>query len=269
MEEFVKDLLVSPEEAKNDIQQCIDSLASGSVDNSFLLKWYDETCKVLDHVFVKGGSNYFYVSSGFEVSSNYYSNGRHLRDMNIPRAAGILRRLIKLIDEKHSSGINNNLEKSPGLLLEPINNKVFVVHGHDESLREKVERLIEKIGLEPVVLNKKANEGKTILEKIEAHSGVDFAVVLFTPDDIGGAAKLQKHDETRPRQNVLLELGYFWGKIGRNRVCLLNAIGSNISSDLSGLGYVSVDERGAWRIELIRELRRAGYSVDANEILDL
>jgi predicted nucleotide-binding protein len=148
-------------------------------------------------------------------------------------------------------------------------NRVFVVHGHDEAAREKVERLLERVGLEPVVINKKANEGKTIIEKIEAHSDVGFAVIVFTPDDIGGVAKLKNPNEQRPRQNVLIELGYFWGKLGRNRVCLLNAIGSAISSDLAGLGYTTLDDRGAWRIELARELKSAGYKIDGNTLIDL
>lgn len=267
-EDFVRELLVSPEEAKADIQSCIDALEKSSMDEDALLRWYDDTEKTLEHIFVSGGSNYLFANGGFNLSTNYYTGKRVLHDVNIPRANGILRRLISLVDQHHgASQLDHPIKNSVRPSKE--NKRVFIVHGHDEAAREKVERLLERFGLEPVVINKKANEGKTILEKIEAHSDVGFAVVLFTPDDIGGSVRDSPPGEKRPRQNVLIELGYFWGKLGRNRVCLLNAIGSAISSDLAGLGYTMLDDRGAWRVELARELKSAGYTIDGNALLDL
>lgn len=266
-EEFVKSLLVTPEEAKADIQACIDALKNCNVEEGALIRWYDKTEKTLDHIFVSGGRNYLFVNSGFDISY-IYGDSRRLKDVNIPRANGILRRLITLIDQVHVENqvsLENGKGEGPAL----ISRRVFVVHGHDEAAREKVERLLERFGLEPVVINKKPNEGRTILEKIEAHSNVGFAVVIFTPDDIGGAVKATTQTERRPRQNVLIELGYFWGKLGRDRVCLLNAIGSALSSDLAGLGYTALDERGAWRIELARELKSAGYTFDTSALLDV
>ena len=60
------------------------------------------------------------------------------------------------------------------------NNKVFVVHGHDEALKEKVARLLEKQGLEAIILSEQANKGKTIIEKFEENSDVGAAICLFT-----------------------------------------------------------------------------------------
>src|SRR5690606_12147790 len=85
--------------------------------------------------------------------------------------------------------------------------KIFIVHGHDDGAREAVARFLERIGLEAVILHEQANQGRTIIEKVVAHSDVGFAVVLLTPDD-EGCAKGGK-PEPRARQNVLLELGYF------------------------------------------------------------
>jgi predicted nucleotide-binding protein len=66
-------------------------------------------------------------------------------------------------------------------------NKVFVVHGHDEGAREAVARFLEKIGLEPIILTEQLNKGRAIIEKFEDHAGAaGFAIVLLTPDDVGG-----------------------------------------------------------------------------------
>jgi len=75
-------------------------------------------------------------------------------------------------------------------------NKVFVVHGHDEASRESVARFLERFGIEAVILHEQATGGRTIVEKLEHYADVDFAVVLLTPDDVGGvktatAAQLQ------------------------------------------------------------------------------
>lgn len=96
--------------------------------------------------------------------------------------------------------------------------RVFVVHGHDEGARESVARFLEKLGLEPIILHEQANRGRTVIEKIEGHRDVGFAVVLLTPDDQGCVEGGQL--EPRARQNVLLELGYFLGYLGRDRVCV-------------------------------------------------
>ena len=63
--------------------------------------------------------------------------------------------------------------------------KVFVVHGHDEGAREAIARFLERIGFEAIILHEQANQGRTVIEKVEVHGDVGFAVVLFTPDDEG------------------------------------------------------------------------------------
>lgn len=74
-------------------------------------------------------------------------------------------------------------------------------------------------GLRPVILHEQANKGRTIIEKFEQHAvPCAFAVVLLTPDDHGGAAKSNAELRSRARQNVILELGYFVGKLGRHKV---------------------------------------------------
>jgi hypothetical protein len=99
--------------------------------------------------------------------------------------------------------------------------KVFVVHGHDQGAREGVARFLEKIGLEAILLREQPNRGRTVIEKfVDCAREVGFAVVLLTPDDLGGAAGGDAQ-MSRARQNVVFELGYFVGSLGRGRACLL------------------------------------------------
>lgn len=144
--------------------------------------------------------------------------------------------------------------------------KIFIVHGHDVAARESVARFIEKIGLEVVILHEQANQGRTIIEKVEANSDVGFAVVLLTPDDEGrslGHGEL----EPRARQNVLLELGYFIARLGRSNVCALKKGHVEIPSDFAGVVWTTMDENGAWRTELAKELKAAGYQIDWNRVM--
>jgi predicted nucleotide-binding protein len=97
--------------------------------------------------------------------------------------------------------------------------------------------------------------GRTVIEKFEQCADVGFAVVLLTPDDplTNGAM--------RARQNVILELGYFIGKLGRARVCALKKGHMEIPSDIFGVLFKQADAANEWRAELVRELQAAGYKV--------
>ena len=118
-------------------------------------------------------------------------------------------------------------------LVRPMSNRIFIVHGHDGEARETVARFLEKLGFEPVILHEQANRGRTIIEKVEVNSDVGFAVILLTPDDEGCARG--GVPEPRVRQNVLLELGYFIGLLGRDRVCALMRGEITIPSDFAGV----------------------------------
>ena len=143
---------------------------------------------------------------------------------------------------------------------------VFVVHGHDTEAKLSVVRLLETLRLKAIVLHEQASRGKTIVEKIEHYSNVAFAVVILSPDDVGGSAIDPSKLRTRARQNVILELGYMVAKLGRDGVCALVKNGVEIPSDFDGVVYVSMDLNGAWKFEVGRELKAAGIRVDLNLI---
>ncbi|HUW94204.1 MAG TPA: nucleotide-binding protein [Anaerolineae bacterium] len=144
--------------------------------------------------------------------------------------------------------------------------KVFLVHGSDGAAKESVARFLERLGLDAIVLHEKPSGGRTIIEKFEDYSDVGYAVVILTPDDICSAGEGEPQTR-RPRQNVVFELGFFIGKLGRQRVCALFKEGTEIPSDYQGVVYVPMGEAGAWRLELAREMKHAGVDVDLNKAL--
>lgn len=145
---------------------------------------------------------------------------------------------------------------------------VFLVHGQDSAAENIAARFVEKLDLNLIILHEQPNQGRTIIEKFQDYSDVAFAVVLLTPDDRGGLATLPYESQSeRARQNVIFELGYFIGRIGRNRVCALYSEGVEIPSDYSGVLFVKFDEAGAWRLSLAKEIKAAGINIDMNKAL--
>ena len=143
--------------------------------------------------------------------------------------------------------------------------KVFVVHGRDEAVRESVARFIERLGLEPIVLHEQASQGRTVVEKLEVYGNVAFAIVLLTPDDIGGVSLTQL--SPRARQNVVIELGYFLGRLGRSNVCAIYKDELELPSDYMGVIYIKYDSQDGWRLRLAKELKAAGLPIDMNKAI--
>lgn len=144
--------------------------------------------------------------------------------------------------------------------------RVFIVHGHDDASRETVARFIAIMGLQPIILHEQATRGMTIPEKLAANANVGFAVVLLTPDDVGRNREEWELRE-RARQNVILELGYFLGRIGRERVCALLKGNIEIPTDYLNVGYIRFDDGGGRRQQLARELEGAGYDIDWKKVM--
>jgi predicted nucleotide-binding protein len=146
--------------------------------------------------------------------------------------------------------------------------KVFVVHGHDEGALQAMARFLQTIGLQAIVLREQPDQGRTVIEKFEAcASEVGFAVALLTADDLGGPVAASEQ-AARARQNVIFELGYFAGSLGRGHACLLRKGDVEIPSDLFGVIYTDFDHPAeGWKIKLARELKAAGFKFDADKVL--
>lgn len=144
--------------------------------------------------------------------------------------------------------------------------KVFLVHGHNNEIKETVARFLEKIDLYPIILNEQPNNGHTIIEKFEEYSDVSYAIVLMTPDDVGNSIINKENLNFRARQNVIFELGYFLGKLGRKNVCAILNDDLECPSDYEGIIYIGFDKNDGWKMLLVKEMKQVGLEFDVDKI---
>lgn len=148
-----------------------------------------------------------------------------------------------------------------------IGNKVFLIHGHNDTMKQTIARTMERLGLEVIILHELPNKGRTIIEKFTQHSDVVFAVAILSGDD-----RIYFENSTVPkyraRQNVIFEMGYFIGKLGRDRVVAIHDGTSELEmlSDYNGVLFLPYDDIGKWKLDLVKEMQAAGMHVDANKL---
>jgi predicted nucleotide-binding protein len=133
-----------------------------------------------------------------------------------------------------------------------VNNKVFVVYADGNSIKNELTDFLAKIGLSVVLVQGKPGRQNDVIDKLEKHPDVSYAIVLLNP-----AATGISHD-------VVFELGMLVGGLGRDRVCGLVTEKLDILANYSGLSYVPHDPAGAWKFMMIKQLKTAGFEVDAN-----
>lgn len=175
--------------------------------------------------------------------------------------------------QRHETGIELNQDVAPvsdtGSEFGPTDrspNRVFVVHGRNDTARNAVVSFLASIGLEGIVLHEQPNMGRHLLTKfIEEAALVTFAVILMTDDDVGSLKDGRL--APRARQNVILELGYFLARLGQAKVCALITPGLETPSDFDGIAYIQMDDEHRWQKELKRELEAAGMPVIQLQII--
>ncbi|WP_417719314.1 TIR domain-containing protein [Salipiger sp.] len=181
-----------------------------------------------------------------------------------------IQRTLSLYDIKDGAGPADRrglVEGKAGRLnAAPASGRIFVVHGHNDLLLMQVVETLRQLSCQPIVLKDQPNEGRTIIEKFEHNADVGFAVILMSVDDFGGSRHDTLGKQPRARQNVIMELGYFTGVLGRRRTIILKEDEVEAPSDILGIAYTPVDPGGAWRYRLAKELKAAGFDIDLNAI---
>jgi predicted nucleotide-binding protein len=196
------------------------------------------------------------ISFTGEVS---HSRKIHYVSTSRTQAIQLLTAAINLLEERIADAPADAVP-SPPPIPASFSRRIFVVHGHDNEPKEATARFLEGLGFEPVILHERPNKGRTIIQKFQEEAAdVGFAVVLMSADDE------MRDGLKRARQNVVLELGFFLGKLGPSRVAAIVKGSVERPSDFDGVVYIPFD--GAWQRELASELDAAGYEVDFNKIM--
>lgn len=237
-------------------------------------RWLSNVLRVLDEKF---GSDSQYsttmrsfpwqetgagIYSAFDYQQERERDHQNAFRRQMEQAKGIIQSAVDALTERISE-VNED-ESSMSVSFDP--KKVFIFHGHNDSVKQTVARTLENIGLTPIILAEQPDKGRTVIEKFENEGNdVGFAVVLLTADDKGRKNKARSL-QSRARQNVVFEMGYFMALLGRERVMLLLQDGVEEPSDLKGVVYTKLDKDGAWKYKLVKELREQRYNVSTDSI---
>jgi predicted nucleotide-binding protein len=261
-------LLVTRTEADTKIRERIHKAAEVIVPADMattkanLEKWSKYNIQMLRSIFDSPDISDEY--GNWWASTSGYTNPWNILQKHLEGKVTRLESILERLEFFQETLISDRTEQSS---IQGNTNEVFIVHGHDNEALHDVSKFVERLGLTPVVLHEKANAGRTIIEKFEAHSNVSYAIVLLTADDVGASKDKKDALKSRARQNVIFELGYFFAKIGRSRVCgLLRGI-IETPSDYDGIVYIPMDEGGGWKLFLAKELKQAGLDIDLNRVL--
>lgn len=258
---------------KKDRSAVFNDLSFDELSQQIITPWHSGRAFTVDGMIIKNIDDIQKIKiTNTQQPKSYYADQHN----NKMRNSGIAdmatdRRLLPLSSGKDYTHDllfkEQEVTNTKGNVISGKSDNVFIVHGHDEQAKESSARFIEKLGLNAVILHEQANEGQTIIEKLEKHTDAAYAVVLFTPDDVGASSASPENLQPRARQNVLVELGYMAAKIGRNRVCVLRKGDVEIPSDFLGVLYIDIDAAGAWRLTLAKELKVAGLNIDLNDAM--
>ena len=260
----------SKEKAKQNIQTALDAiprLKKLDPDSEQFWKWHRDTRIAISYTFLDGDRNIkdfdsIYFSLPISVAGTILPECEQVYIRGLKSATEVLQSMLDEIEQYWPEDIQESAFSSSDKISKGNTNEVFIIHGRDTGSRDMVARFLEQLKLKPVILSEQPNKGLTIIKKFEKHSEVGFAVALLTPDDTGSLEGGKK--QPRARQNVIFELGFFIGRIGRERVCALTKGEVEIPSDYSGVVYIPLDDSGGWKSPLLKELKTAGFDIDAN-----
>ena len=245
LEDIKKDFISLTYEDKNNLDKFKRRLIM------VISKIFDQNSSYLKDIERIKFSSIAYPNMPSSVSANTWESGRK-------KMLNLIETIIEEINLFSEANLSNNKVSDCS--------KVFIVHGHDDGAKNEVARFIEKLGLEAIIIHEQTSSGDTIIEKVIRYSDVGFGVVLYTGCDIG-AIKSEPDDlKPRARQNVIFEHGFLIGKIGRKNVIALVKDNVEKPNDISGVVYETIDSKGAWKLQLAREMKASGYDIDMNKV---
>ncbi len=157
---------------------------------------------------------------------------------------------------------------------------VFVVHGHNKESLAKLEKYLSRAGIDAVILSRRDESPQSLFQKFMAVAKQSrFAIVLLDADDYGASRKQYEMPKVgtqalqfRARQNVILELGFFYGRLGWENVFVLyqkpdlDFPNFERPSDLDGVIFDSISDL-TWQQSLSAKLSGAGFKLPSSASL--
>jgi predicted nucleotide-binding protein len=140
-------------------------------------------------------------------------------------------------------------------------------------MKQKLTKALGKLLLVPVVLCEEPGHGRKIVERFTAdYNDIGLAVVLLSPDDYVYAKNEQPSKrKLKPRQDVVFELGYLLGKLGKEKVLVLYRESEKgefeVNTDFEGVTSAPFDSLDSWKLALLHGLLGNGYAVEGDRIL--
>lgn len=151
------------------------------------------------------------------------------------------------------------LERSLSITNEAKSKNIFIIHGRDEAKWRELKDLVrEQLGLNPIVLTEQPDTGaQSVIEKFELYARkCCYAIAVFTPDD---EVKSDDRVYLQARPNVIYEVGWFCGNLGRTHVMLLLKSGTSMFSDFGGIIQKRFTKNVAERLaDIQRDLAAVG-----------
>ena len=230
------------------------------------LEWGEKTLMAIKYAFDDRNKDRFFRRASHALSS--FTGTEEDRQNNyissLADSEKLLRSMMEEIDRFWDDDVIEQTTMPAKTPIGPDDKEVFVVHGRNKEVLKSVRAFLGKLGLRPIILLDQPGKGRTIIEKFEDHARVKYAVALLTPDDRALPNETGDEKELRARQNVIFEMGFFVGLLGRRHVAALLLGGIQIPSDYAGVEYIKLDE-STWKRKLYQELHAAGFVVNAEQ----
>ena len=141
---------------------------------------------------------------------------------------------------------------------------VYVVHGRDCAFVEPVVAYLEAIGLHPILLVDTSRSDRNLVERFENFASQAYAVVLLAAENDAAARAATDPGlrRLRPDAQLIFQLGYLIGKLGRRYVSALHREDLELPAELSSVLAIPMDDIGIWKFGLLRDLVAAGFAVE-------
>ena len=224
------------------------------VGTSEFSQWYSKCTYYLEKHYGKDSAEYRHFV-GVQYQKRVYNAYEYDRRRTRDSLDGLRVAVTLLESMEDNEPTQEVLKDAPNIL-----NKILIVYGHNDAVRQKVSRILEQQGIVPVALDEKYDVGPTIIEKFEKYSDCNAAICIFSSDDLG-KAKEENGLKPRARQNVVFETGFFSGKFGRNKTIILYDESVELPSDLNGIVYININ---GFEMNLLKSLNTMGFNIDFN-----